>query len=52
MFMKQGKYVYKPLMGRFGPELFRPGLFRPESFWPWVVSANVDGSFRPYFFQP
>ena len=37
--MKHGKYVYKPLMGRFGPESFRPGLFRPSCFGP--------GSFRP-----
>ena len=31
--------MFKMVTGRFGPESFRP----------WVVSAQFDGSFRPIF---
>ena len=36
--------------GSFRPCRFGLGLFRPGAFWPWVISANFGGSFRPDIF--
>ena len=33
----------------FSPGSFRPGSFWPGSIRPWVVSAQLRGSFRPFF---
>ena len=47
IYKKLSRGMLKQVMGRFGPESFRPGSIRP-----WVVSAQFGGSFRPIFSSP